>query len=204
MSGRTVGRLKHVDFEYFQGPEGDMSHFEGVRACSFCRQAVPCFSLEYAWSAELPESERQGAFGCSACLRAGRFEFWHDTEIGMLSETGLEHVYKHSKEPPPDFSPRALVDLRHTPQIATWQQELWLTHCRDFMVYEGTWEPADFNSNAPDGDGHKLFLQMTDEYPELWAEATLAGESHPGTWHATYYVFRCRHCGLRRGNWDCD
>lgn len=181
-----------------------MSHFEEIKACSLCGARGPCFSLEYAWSSELPELERAGKAGCATCLQAGRFEFWHDTEIGMLSETGLQHVYKHNQEPPPDFSTLALVELRRTPQIVTWQQELWLTHCRDFMIYQGTWEPADFIANAGDGDGRRLFLQMTDEYPELWDEATLEGEQHPASWHATYYVFRCGHCGVLRGNWDCD
>jgi len=23
-------------------------------------------------------------------------------------------------------------------------------------------------------------------------------------WHATYYVFKCKHCGKLKGNWDCD
>lgn len=69
------------------------------------------------------------------------------------------------------------------------------------MVYEGTWTPADFVDHAPDGDGRALFLTMTDELTHLWDDSV---ESDTQTeWYAAYYVFRCRRCSMRRGNWDC-
>jgi uncharacterized protein CbrC (UPF0167 family) len=193
-----------LSFRYFQGPVSDMAFFSGIGSCSLCQQEAPCFDLEYAICPELPEGDRQGRAGCITCLSAGRFEFWHDTEIGMLDESGLSKVYNHNHAPPLDFSSDALIDLRRTPQIVTWQQELWLTHCLDFMVYLGTWEPPDFYTRAPDGDGRKLFLQMTHEASHLWDDSLPAGANRLTEWHATYYVFRCHHCGILRGNWDCD
>ena len=72
------------------------------------------------------------------------------------------------------------------------------------MVYLGEWKPKDFNDNASDGDGRRLFLEMTDEkWDHLWDAATPAGEAKPKAWYASYYAFRCRHCGKLRGNWDC-
>jgi uncharacterized protein CbrC (UPF0167 family) len=151
-----------------------------------------------------PEAKESGV-GCFECLRRGRFGFWHDTDIGLLDENGLTHVYNHNQPPPPDFPASALVELRRTPQIVTWQQELWLTHCNDFMAYMGTWEPKDFYENAPAGDGRALFLEMTDEdYRHLWDESLLPGAKRLESWHATFYTFRCLHCGKLRGNWDCD
>ena len=193
-----------MTFEYFHGPERDMAMRVGQRVCSLCAREGMAFSLEFAICPELPEDARHDKAGCTTCLKAGRFEFWHDTEIGMLDENGLRHIYNHNREPPADFPEGALVGLRHTPRIVTWQQELWLTHCRDFMIYLGTWEPVDFYANAPHGDGRALFIQMTSEYPHLWDDSLLPGEPKLEAWHATYYVFRCRHCGLLRGNWDCD
>jgi uncharacterized protein CbrC (UPF0167 family) len=190
-------------FDYFKGPETDMAMFEGSQLCYFCNIVAPAFALEFA-ICPLPEGERAGKFGCAECLTNGLFEFWHDTEIGLLDENGLQHVYNHNQEPPPDFSETALRELRRTPQIATWQQELWLTHCRDFMVYRGTWEPKDFYANAADGDGRALFLRMTSEYQHLWDESLTVGQAKLEEWYATYYVFHCRHCGALRGNWDCD
>jgi uncharacterized protein CbrC (UPF0167 family) len=143
--------------------------------------------------------------GCLSCLRAGRFEFWHDTEFGLLDQNGLSHFYNHHKPPPAEFPPAALVELRRTPQIVTWQQEIWLAHCNDFMAYLGTWEPADFYANAPDGDGPALFREMTDEaHRRLWDASLPLGAARLECWHATYYAFACLHCGIRRGNWDCD
>src|SRR5262245_4264277 len=100
-------------FRYFEGPETEMAGFAGVQTCSLCAAAGPSFELDCAIG------DRRGV-GCADCLRAGRFEFWHDTDIGMLDEHGLTHVYKHNLEPPSDFRQEALSELRRTPQIATW------------------------------------------------------------------------------------
>jgi uncharacterized protein CbrC (UPF0167 family) len=153
----------------------------------------------------LSDAEKETAVGCFTCLRQGRFEFWHDTEIGLLDENGLTHFYNHNKPPPPDFPETALVELRRTPQIVTWQQELWLTHCNDFMAYLRTWEPKDFYAHAPDSDGRSLFLQMTEgDYNHLWDSSLPKGADRLNSWHASYYAFRCLHCGKLRGTWDCD
>jgi uncharacterized protein CbrC (UPF0167 family) len=98
-----------------------------------------------------------------------------------------------------------MEEIRRTPQIVTWQEERWLAHCNDFMAYVGTWEPSDFVANSPSGDGRALFLDMTDEdEAHLWDESVDDEEEAPQSWHATYYVFECLHCGKLRGNWDCD
>jgi uncharacterized protein CbrC (UPF0167 family) len=195
-----------MEFKYFQGPIEEMADLSsGVRECIFCETRGKCFRLASALCESLSDEQKESASGCFACLQQGRFEFWHDTEIGVLDESGLTHVYNHNKIPPPDFSEKALIELRRTPQIVTWQQELWLTHCSDFMIYVGTWEPKDFNRNAPDGDGRSLFLQMTDpDINHLWDESFSKKGKSLLSWHATYYVFRCAHCGKLRGNWDCD
>lgn len=123
----------------------------------------------------------------------------------MLDENGLTHVYNHNHEPPKEFPREAMAELRHTPQFVTWQQELWLVPCSDFMAYLGTWQPKDFYANAPDGDGRSLFLKMTDkDNAHLWDESMGVGALRLDSWYATYYVFRCLHCGKLRGNWDCD
>ena len=193
-------------FRYFCGPQHDMGDLvEGDTICSLCGRSGRCFRLEYALCTSLAPDTKETGVGCFDCLREGRFEFWHDTDIGMLDEKGLTHVYKHNQEPPPSFPASALMELRRTPQIVTWQQELWLTHCNDFMAYMGTWEPKDFYASAPGGDGRALFLEMTDkDESHLWDESLRQGATRLESWHATFYVFRCLHCGKLRGNWDCD
>jgi uncharacterized protein CbrC (UPF0167 family) len=114
-------------------------------------------------------------------------------------------MYNHNQPPPPGFPDEPLVELRRTPQIITWQQELWLTHCNDFMAYIGTWEPNDFYTNDPGGDGRALFLQMTNkDCQHLWDDSLRLGAERLESWYATFYAFRCLHCGKLCGNWDCD
>jgi uncharacterized protein CbrC (UPF0167 family) len=128
-----------MKFHYFSGPRDDMAGLASDGApCSLCEGPGPCFHLELALCDSLSKKEKGSAFGCFSCLREGRFEFWHDTEFGLLDKNGLTHVYNHNQIPPADLPPSALVELRRTPQIVTWQQELWLTHCNDFMAYLGT------------------------------------------------------------------
>ena len=193
-------------FRYFCGPQNEMSALaEGDGHCALCGQRGRCFRLEYALCPSLTAAEKKSALGCFKCLQNGHFEFWHDTDIGMLDENSLRHVYNHNKPQPLDFPASALVELRRTPQIVTWQQELWLTHCNDFMAYMGTWEPKDFYANAPGGDGRALFMEMTDkDYRHLWDVSLSPGAARLEGWHATFYAFRCLHCGKLRDNWDCD
>lgn len=194
-----------LDFRYFQGPQEHMSNLASEPvACHFCGSFGDGFELDFSICA-LSDEEKEGRHGCVRCLSEGRFEFWHDTDIGVLDENGLKKVYKHNGSAPADFSRSALVALRRTPQIVTWQQELWLSHCSDFMVYIGTWGPADFERNAPDGDARALFLRMTRDpgLQFLWDECLVPHEKIPGSWNATYYAFKCSHCGTLAGNWDC-
>jgi uncharacterized protein CbrC (UPF0167 family) len=195
-----------MKFHYFCGPQDDMASLaKGDTRCSLCGGPGPCFRLQFAICDELSEVEKEPAVGCFSCLRGGRFEFWHDTEFGLLDKNGLTHVYKHNQPPPADFPASALIELRRTPQTVTWQQELWLTHCNDFMANLGTWEPKDFYANALNGDGRALFYEMTDEeYRHLWDASLPRGATRLESWHATYYAFSCLHCGMRRGDWDCD
>jgi uncharacterized protein CbrC (UPF0167 family) len=191
-------------FEYFQGPISDMAMLcKEEKKCSICNSTGNCFELGTAIIQS--EEASEAGYGCMECLSNGKFEFWHDTDIGVLDEKGLSKAYKHNQPPPSNFPEAALVALRRTPQIATWQQELWLSHCNDFMAYQGTWQPEDFFKQSANGDGHALFIKMTDkEYTHLWESSLPNGETVLKAWHATYYTFKCRHCGKLRGNWDCD
>ena len=95
-------------------------------------------------------------------------------------------------------------EMRSTPQIVSCQQELWLTHCDDFMIYKSTWQPADFYRNSPTGDGRKLFMEMTNkDMNHLWDEVLGKSEKRLEKWYPVYYVFECLHCGKLRENWDC-
>ncbi len=185
---------------YFSGPPEDMFGLAPAGSrCSLCGKTERCWELDFLICEELSDDEQDGELGCEDCLRAGRFLFPHNTEIGTLTEEGLIEEYSSHSAPPPDFPVEALVELLRTPIYSTWQEEVWLTHCNDFMTFVGTWAPADFEREAEDGDGRSLFLAMTEpELNFLWDD----GISDEGHWCATYYAFQCRQCETRRGHWD--
>lgn len=87
-----------MSFEYFQGPQAQMSDLEDApRCCTFCSVEGKCFNLNRAcWvSSSIPTNK--DSYGCLECLTRGKFQFSHDTEVGYLSKAGLKHIYKHHK-----------------------------------------------------------------------------------------------------------
>ena len=160
-----------MNFIYFKGPISDMSDLvEGRQCCSICSTVHDyCFDLEYSHTKSFSDEEKEGKLGCYDCLRNGEFEFWHDTEFGFLDEKGFTRIYTHNMEHPPKLDESVLTELRRTPPIVTYQPHVWLTHCNDFMVYTGTWEPLDFYKSSATGDGRDLFMEMTDSViNHLW------------------------------------
>lgn len=194
-----------MEFIYFKGPREEMFDlYDEKNYCSICGKYGECFSLQYAITTLYNDDEKEEKKGCYQCLREGKFEFWHDTEFGVLDENGFSKVYNHNADNPPTLSESTLAEMRRTPQIITWQQELWLCHCNDFMMYKGIWEPLDFYKNSSTGDGRDLFMEMTNkESNHLWDDSLQDGMKILEEWYPTYYVFECRHCGKLRGNWDC-
>ena len=174
--------------------------------CSICgKEHAFCFMLDFSITDKFTTKEKEGKIGCYDCLRNGEFGFWHDTEFGFLDENGLRKVRGRNYDNTLEISANSLSELRRTPQIVTYQQEMWLTHCNDFMVYVGTWTPKDFNLNSPTGNGKDLFLELTDkELSHLWDESLQEGQMMLEEWYPTYYMFKCRHCDKLRGYWDCD
>lgn len=193
--------------KYFKGPIEDIANlFYNEQTCLFCNEVKTLsIPVDFAISDKYSRAEKENKMGCLDCLRKGEFEIWHDTEFGMLEKDGFKKVYLHHMENPPKVLEQNKIELRRTPQIQTSQQELWLTHCNDFMVYKGTWEPIDFVKNSSNSNGRELFLSMTDvDMNHLWDDYFEEGGILTENWYATYYVFECSHCKKLRGNWDCD
>ncbi len=212
-------------FRYFLASQTEMSDLvREPQPCTFCGQVAQCLRVE---SQSLQEACAEPTrFGCFECLRAGAFGFIHFTEAGFVDAGGL-HL-EQEDEPPPrrvflgsadgtlsespepylppkkqpfEIRPEASQELFHTPNFATLQGWIpWLVHCHDFMQYLGTWEPSDFNQQAPDGQGRNLFLEMTGWEDADWVWPPQA--TFPNGWDFGYYAFQCRHCGKLRGTYD--
>ena len=86
-------KLLSMDFRYFKGPPQDMSQLlDGAHTCSICgNESSACFSLEYTITDIFPDEVKEDKIGCFQCLREGKFEFWHDTEYGMLTKKDLRN-----------------------------------------------------------------------------------------------------------------
>jgi uncharacterized protein CbrC (UPF0167 family) len=180
-----------MEFKYFKGPTEDMDSFiEQKMVCSICGNENDCFELEYSITEEFKDDDKEGKAGCIDCLKMGLFRFWHDTEFGVLDENGLTKVYKHNAANPPLIAESVLEEMRRTPRIQMWQQERWLTHCNDFMIYKGTWTPKDFYANSKDGNGRQLFIDMTDtDENHLWDDSLSEGETELEEWYPMYFLF---------------
>jgi uncharacterized protein CbrC (UPF0167 family) len=198
--------MSKTGFVYFEGPVSDMAgRVENAAVCTLCGRLGVCFDLGRTSSPALSDREKDAGHGCVDCLHQGKFEFWHDTEHGLLDQEGFRILYKDHLPAPSGFSKAVQQELRRTPRICTWQQERWLAHCEDFMVFIGTWEPEGFHRHARDHDGRALFMAMTaPDLQHLWDDSLPEKGGRVTSWHATYYAFRCRHCAVFRGNWDCD
>lgn len=202
-------------FTYFQGLPAEIHRFEETPGpCALCGRVAKGFALDYADCPELcPEPYRQstdqrgGKHGCCLCLGAGRFGFSHDTELGLVTEIGLVD-FEEIETPlqPEGFRMEAIPELHRTPEYSSAQQALWLVHCNDFMVFQGTWDPAHFFRHAPDGDGKALFLQIAGpDWANCWdiGPSRIFGGYSPYAWgDAQCYVFECRHCRVRRAHFD--
>lgn len=76
-------------FKYFKGPIDEMSDLVIEHSVySICGKTDHCFELDYTITNVFSDDEKDGKFGCYSCLKKGRFEFWNDTEFGMLDENG--------------------------------------------------------------------------------------------------------------------
>ena len=210
-----------ISFRYFEAPESEMiGLLREVERCGICGTEGRCFDLQRA----LVPSSVAASAGCLACLKAGRFGFFHITEIGYLDEGGL--TWYGDEEP--DVSARAFIvdsngtaapvpttidssarvtvkseavdELRRTPAFPTWNEVAWLVHCSDFMVYLGTWQPPDVRAAAAARHQRacELFTEMTDTAGDgIWSDD---GQE----WSFAFHAFRCDSCSALRGAIDVD
>ena len=129
--------------------------------------------------------------GCMECLRQGRFTVWHYTDVGEIENGEFTSESKRGLT----IAKESILELSRTPSFSTFQQAIWLSHCNDFMAYLGEWEREDFNKNAPEGEGQKLFGEVEQAEPgEEWVKLRDSG----------FYLFRCLHCGKMRSFSDWD
>ena len=196
-----------MNFRYFLAPEHAMENLQdGVNHCSLCGLEKQCFLLNFSNAERFIASDELNVdnlnltknsdpnlnrYGCYDCLRAGRFLFCHETDVGRVDGSGFM-PYDGVRI---QLIEGAAEELLRTPPFYSWQDSGWMTHCNDFMAYLGEWGKDDFNTFAADGDGQKVFERVELMEPnEEWNE--LRGDG--------FYVFKCLHCDQMRSFSDCD
>ena len=203
------------DFTYFKADESEISKLENEpKPCSLCGQVGKAFRLKFAQCAELSKDKKDEGFGCWSCFLARRFGFAKDTEFGIVDQNGVTKFYNHHLPLPENFPPSALTEILYSPKFISIQQEYWLAHCDDFMVYLGLWTQRDFIARVGAENAKALFLQMTDREflhirPDERGDVQLAKawawlDCDPKCPPLCYYSFECRHCKTLRGYWDHD
>lgn len=161
------------------------------------------------------DPEIDPVLACYACLRTGRAALTKDTRYGMVRWQDAIKGMTDGVPRDPDGQFEAvevtgeegwfaskipsehLLELVRTPTYHTWQGECWQFCCKRPMTYIGQWNRADFNQNAPDGNGEELFNSIVrDPADGVWEYGI---DSDAGV-----YVFQCKGCGHLTVHWDCD
>lgn len=88
------------------------------------------------------------------------------------------------------------VTLR-TPGYSCWQQEEWLTHCKDACEFHGdaSEDDVDDASDATKADWQQRYGKTDKQWAAATRDYEPAGDN-------AFYKFVCRHCGVVRLGWD--
>ena len=157
---------------------------------------------------------KENEYGCLDCLKNGVYRFAHYTELGSIRKNGFnqhvpgnptlsEEIVFKTFPLPSGFSEGSIDQLSRTPPTPYWQEENWLIHCNDFMVFQGIWEPEDFEKNSNDGHGVTLFKEMVgdswDTYIGTDVDNPYLSDLLEG-W--LMRSFKCKHCTKLRAFGD--
>ncbi|MDI7227741.1 CbrC family protein [Leptospira santarosai] len=199
----------------------DSRYPNGKPICKFCGKSEGCltldlttYSIERAKVVELAEGQdgnlysgNFNTFGCIDCLRLGSFFYRHGTEAGELRENlfvkfDYDRQAYDPVDPQPSIDEIAKLELRKTPSFRTFQGDVWLVHCDDFMTYIGVWDFEDFKKNDPNGNVLNFFIQTAGKNAAYdWnvnSETGLHELFHGEYANACCYAFHCTKCGIHR------
>ena len=196
--GTAARKFKNekVQVGYYNASITNLNGFEyGKKICECCNHERRFFTVN-------PNAHPNPTWICIECLKTIEIVTIHNTAFGFVTNNlpkDLEHesAKKH-------VSKEAFEEMLRTPTFLSLQGEQWLGHCDDFMDYIGTWEAPDFTNESEDGNGKKLFKEMSnkDEH-HLWEEFDLAENESKHTWeNCLYHTFECRTCKVKKGYWE--
>lgn len=181
-----------VKVGYFHASITNLNGFKnGKQICESCNSERKFFTIN-------PNLHPKPEWICIECLKFIKIVTTHDTVFGyvtndlpkeMEDESAIKNVSKESFE-----------EMQRTPSFLTLQSEHWMGHCNDFMDYIGTWEAPGFTKMSKDGNGKRLFKEMTHkDLLHLWDEFELDKNESKYTWiDVLYHSFECRKCKVKQ------
>jgi len=196
--GTAARKFKNekVKVGYYNASITNLNGFRyGKQICESCNTERKFFTLN-------PNLNPNPEWICIGCLKSIEIITSHDTVFGYVAIDLPKELKDESAIK--NVSTESYKEMQSTPRFLTLQGEHWMGHCKDFMDYIGTWEAPDFTNKSKDGNGKKLFKDMTHkEYQHLWDEFELAENESKYTWEdCLYHTFECRKCKVKKGYWE--
>jgi uncharacterized protein len=181
--------MKLPDFTYHPNPLATGSIEPRTITCACCREQRPYVYTGTVFSGyDLDDSL------CPWCIASGLANATFAAEF--TDADALVDPFSG-----PTLPPDVLEELvQRTPGFTGWQQERWLTHCRDACAFVGC---AGYEEIVAYGSESLVESLRRDVEMSVEAFASYL-ESLDAVTGPTAYVFRCLHCGTLVGYSDCS
>ena len=181
-----------AEFRYFADPHGPNSTWmDDPQECEICGETRRGYEGTYY-------GEEDVEFVCEPCLVSGRLAERNLTTnegdaAALLDQLG-ERAGRLAEERRSELEQR-------TPHLVTWQDWFWPAHCGDFCRFERRVGRHELTALAPDGDGHRFYLDHLAEEPLDWELLPPSGDE---VYDVGVYLFRCLDCGTHQIRWDAS
>ena len=131
-------------------------------------------------------SIKEPEFICPWCIQNGEVAEMFDG--GFNDYAGIENDQIITKD--------AFLEVtKRTPSYVSWQQEVWLTHCK---------EPCAFIGYADNKTIEPLIEELSDDIDNNGYEPEIIKEYLSKDGSLVGYLFQCTNCGKHRLHVDCD
>ncbi len=157
--------------------------------CSVCNKGREIKYTGSFYSVESP------SYICPWCIADGSTAEKYKGDFNDY--LGIEGVSPDPADPPPEIEMNLLLEITDkTPSYVSWQQEVWLTHCKEPCAFIGY---VDAETIKP------LLEELKDDIEGgIGMNAEYLKENLTQDGHLVGYLFQCLKCGQHRLHADCD
>lgn len=180
-------------FKYHPDPVGTRTFVSSDAECQVCNQKTGYVYEGPVYFDDCRDDEN-GLSICPWCIASGKAHEALQVEFSDLALIGS------------DFDPEGKVSqeakdeiLERTPGFITWQDQVWLSHCKDACQYLGRAGGPEIRSQHPE-----VITQIEEDYcpDNLEIEEYLDDIDKEGS--PVALIFQCRHCGHKQCHLEAD